>query len=199
MSLDAMKQALSALETVFMPHHPAVIKLRAAIEQAERQEPCMRCNTPKKCSLYGCSPLTWPAEKEEKQEPVVNIELSRRMAAVKVNNFYGSIIKDAEKEIERLHGLVLQHTAPPHPEKQEPVAWVEKDGELVWCDKWRAIGRNLYTAPSAAQRQPLTKEEIREIAKGYALGLAFPYDGPTTPEMFARAIERAHGIGGVHD
>jgi hypothetical protein len=39
MSIEAMKQALSALETVFMPHHPAVIKLRAAIEQAERQEP----------------------------------------------------------------------------------------------------------------------------------------------------------------
>jgi flagellar biosynthesis/type III secretory pathway protein FliH len=35
----------------------------------------------------------------------VNIELSRRMAAVKVNNFYGSIIRDAEKEIEKLHGI----------------------------------------------------------------------------------------------
>jgi hypothetical protein len=38
-----------------------------------------------------------------KPGPLVNIELSRRMAAVKVSNFYGSIIKDAEKEIERLH------------------------------------------------------------------------------------------------
>ena len=32
----------------------------------EREQPvqqgCMRCNTPKKCALYGCSPLTWPAE-----------------------------------------------------------------------------------------------------------------------------------------
>jgi hypothetical protein len=46
------------------------------------------------------------------------------------------------------------------------------------------------------QRKPLTDEEIRDIAKQYALGLAFPYDGPTTPELFARAIERAHGIGG---
>ena len=41
-----------------------------------------------------------------KPGPLVNIELSRRMAAVKVSNFYGSIIRDAEKEIERLHGLV---------------------------------------------------------------------------------------------
>jgi chemotaxis protein histidine kinase CheA len=44
-------------------------------------------------------------EQAERQEPVVDIELSRRMAAVKVSNFYGSIIKDAEKEIERLHGI----------------------------------------------------------------------------------------------
>jgi len=35
----------------------------------------------------------------------------------------------------------------------------------------------------------LTDEEMREIAKQYALGLAFPYDSQTTPEMFARAIE----------
>ncbi len=39
MSIEAMKQALEALETVFMPHHPAVISLRTAIEQAEKQEP----------------------------------------------------------------------------------------------------------------------------------------------------------------
>jgi hypothetical protein len=34
----AAQQALEALETVFMPHHPAVISLRAALEQPE-QEP----------------------------------------------------------------------------------------------------------------------------------------------------------------
>jgi hypothetical protein len=84
MSIDAMKQALEALEDVpymsnkddYERFEKAQAALRHAIEQAERQE------------------------------PVVNIELSRRMAAVKVSNFYGSIIKDAEKEIERLHGLV---------------------------------------------------------------------------------------------
>jgi hypothetical protein len=91
MSIDAMKQALEALEYIennYMslpaPAIKAIAALRLAIEQAERQQPVL-----------------------------VNIELSRRMAAVKVSNFYGSIIRDAEKEIERLHGLVLQHTAPP--------------------------------------------------------------------------------------
>jgi len=40
----------------------------------------------------------------------------------------------------------------------------------------------------------LTDEQISAITKQYALSLAFPYDGPTTPELFARAIEAAHGI-----
>jgi hypothetical protein len=38
MSREAMKQALEALETVFMPHHPAVIALRERLAQPE-QEP----------------------------------------------------------------------------------------------------------------------------------------------------------------
>ena len=44
------------------------------------------------------------------------------------------------------------------------------------------------------QRKPLTDEQINAITKQYALSLAFPYDGPTTPKLFARAIEAAHGI-----
>ena len=35
----------------------------------------------------------------------------------------------------------------------------------------------------------LTDEEILSEAKRFALGLAFPFNGITTPEMFARAIE----------
>jgi hypothetical protein len=91
MSIDAMKQALEYTRPgAIVPVTPETVKilvdaLRLAIEQAERQEP----------------------------GPLANIELSRRMAAVKISNFYGSIIKDAEKEIERLHELVLQHPAPP--------------------------------------------------------------------------------------
>jgi hypothetical protein len=48
-------------------------------------------------------------------------------------------------------------------------------------------GLALYTAPPS--RQPLTDEEILSEAKRFALGLAFPFNGITTPEMFARAIE----------
>jgi len=35
----------------------------------------------------------------------------------------------------------------------------------------------------------LTDEEVLSEAKRFALGLSFPFDGITTPEMFARAIE----------
>jgi hypothetical protein len=40
----------------------------------------------------------------------------------------------------------------------EPVAWVEMDGELIWQDRNAAIGRNLYTHPvddTALLRQAL--------------------------------------------
>lgn len=77
--------------------------------------------------------------------------------------------------------------------EQEPVAWKDTTyGNLHHQNFGGCIP--LYTHPP--QRKPLTDEEIRDTAKQYALGLAFPYDGPTTPELFARAIERAHGIGG---
>ena len=172
MSIDAMKQALEEIAA-----------LRAAIEQAE------------------------------KQEPVVNIELSRRMAAVKVSNFYGSIIKDAEKEIERLHGLVLQHTAPPQQEKQEPVAWQgltrEETVSLArqhlggmpigreFVDAVEALLREKNTAPP--QRQPLTREQVleceREADAAYVATRADELR-PSWASIFARAIERKHGIGG---
>lgn len=47
-------------------------KLKENPQWAEQpaQQGCMRCNTPKKCALYGCSPLTWPSEKPAQQEPV---------------------------------------------------------------------------------------------------------------------------------
>jgi hypothetical protein len=86
-------------------------------------------------------------------------------------------------------------------EKQEPVAWAgfNERGE---CREilTRDVRKNipyyptegmtpLYITPPKREWVGLTEEEIRRIAKQYALNLAFPYDSPTTPEMFARAIE----------
>jgi len=97
-------------------------------------------------------------------------------------------------------------------EKQEPFGYMpdwavnQLNGSLVY-EKPLTWGLNthvyvgpvdgyipIYNAP--LQRQPrkrkwvwLTDEKIRGIAKQHALSLAFPCDSPTTPEMFARAIE----------
>ena len=86
---------------------------------------------------------------------------------------------------------------------QEPVAWmytgIKQDGtthgpHLVWKPAYmdamsaskRAKATPLYTAPP--QRKPLTDEELD--------ALAIDEDGlPNSHLEFARAIERAHGIG----
>ena len=55
-------------------NHPQYVgtKCKNCGREQPAQQGCMRCNTPKKCALYGCSPLTWPAEPpaQPQQEPV---------------------------------------------------------------------------------------------------------------------------------
>lgn len=81
-----------------------------------------------------------------------------------------------------------------NPKQAEPVAWVLPDLLPVFSFKTAQLWKRpfaedqipLYTAPP--QRKPLTEEEIYEM-----------YSEPSSDaEMveFARAIERAHGIGG---
>ena len=49
----------------------------------------------------------------------------------------------------------------------------------------------LHDGRMSSQRKwvGLTDDEVLSEAKRFALGLAFPFNGITTPEMFARAIE----------
>jgi hypothetical protein len=96
-------------------------------------------------------------------------------------------------------------------ERQEPVAWkhaairlgeelssVGPDGYydmsaekwLDWAMNQQPRGKNSLPAPP--QRQPLTDAEIDKIADEWIAG-------PEELISFARAIERAHGIGGEHD
>ena len=91
----------------------------------------------------------------------------------------------------------LEETPRVSPEP-EPVAWMDEFGNTFPLGAQRGQKylnepmKPLYTSPP--KYEPLTDEQVLEIAKRYALSLAFPYDSPTTPEMFARAIEAAHGI-----
>ncbi len=85
-------------------------------------------------------------------------------------------------------------------EKQEPYAWEfagtifhDKDEVFGWWDNDKDVSDTpplaLYTAPP--QSQPLTDEEIE--AAWQSIGYQKPSEFRTA---FARAIERAHGIGG---
>ena len=89
----------------------------------------------------------------------------------------------------------------PKEDEQEPVAhrifdgeggYVFVDGdpsefEVGWSARYRRKYEPLYTAPP--QRKPLTDEQIAKIDWK---------DGETLHD-FARAIEKAHGIGGEHE
>lgn len=81
-------------------------------------------------------------------------------------------------------------------EKQEPVAWanINKHGDITHTNNKRMPWSKtpLYTTPPAAQRQPLTEEEIMDnwLKVMWAVG---DRNKLPIPE-FARAIEAAHGI-----
>lgn len=70
-----------------------------------------------------------------------------------------------------------------------PVAWMDREGDLYKMPEiegWAPPHTLLYTVPP--QRKPLTNEELD--------ALAIDEDGlPNSHFEFARAIERAHGIG----
>ena len=93
------------------------------------------------------------------------------------------------------HPLNSQRTEP----KQEPVAWVKTenfvDDDGLWSGRivfnQDGDGMPLYTHPTP-QRQPLTDEEISALFPAHLRG---DYKD-LIPYSFARAIERAHGIGG---
>ena len=79
---------------------------------------------------------------------------------------------------------------------QEPVAWMDREGDLYKMPEiegWAPPHTMLYTAPP--QRKPLSEENIRALYDQHA---AYQEEGPEVSGWwdFARAIERAHGIGG---
>jgi hypothetical protein len=128
---------------------------------------------------------------EEKLHPVhIGVDVTKEGTAVTA--FYRKPDAVMEMFYSQFHPLA-------QPE-QEPVAKLDDLEQEIYENTRQFVSRDVmewmlkryYTTPP--QRKPLTDVQVRDITKRYALSLAFPYDSKTTPEMFARAIEAAHGI-----
>jgi hypothetical protein len=149
----------------------AITALREALAEQPAQQGCMRCNTPKKCALYGCSPLTWPSEKPAQQ--TIHCKHRRENSGVCPHH--------------NLHCGWPKCNEPEQPAQQEPVAWISHNAGLYHFKPDQSLDPlPLYLAPPA-QRKPLTDEQIIKCW-GQASGTRHGY------VAFARAIEAAHGI-----
>ncbi len=116
----AVQQALEALETVFMPHHPAVISLRAVLEQPEPGGVCASCGG------WVCDPV-FP---QPEQEPVAWADydldgmaeaFSRVIEAHHSSKhpFHTPIDMDAKMALRILRGLIPAMKAYTHPPRRE--------------------------------------------------------------------------------
>ena len=170
--IEAAKQAMEALEEAHpkpynesvISHVEAITALRTAIEQVEKQDPV---------AWRTCVGGIWfTAGKKE----ILQKELESIDSAAKIEPLY---------------------TTPPAAPVQEPVAlenvyetiihWDEGGGKRSRRELARRIVA-LYTIPPAAQHQPLTDEQILNVARDH-------YNPHQRPEIsFARVIEQAHGI-----
>ncbi len=121
--------------------------------------------------------------------------------ALEVLTDKGQLHPDDYKE-KKNEAITALRTAIEQAEKQEPVAleavyetiiqWDEGGGKRSRRELARRIV-DLYTTPPAAQRQPLTDEQIRDLWSWSATTEA-ERTANTQQHAFARAIEAAHGI-----
>ena len=126
---EAMKLALEALQTAHLAVEDdmladeiqqAITAIRSALAEQPAQQGCMRCNTPKKCALYGCSPLTWPAEQSAQQEPSMfyKVKMCPRQECASAAKCM-SVACSSRAYIK-----------PEQPAQQESVAWKDEQGNV---------------------------------------------------------------------
>ncbi len=185
MNLDAMKQVREALEWAldFIPPESetdcdcplctAYDAMSLAIEQAERVKRAEEAFAAASDEMKG--------EQAERQEPYGYFRYDMRLDAWVQS-------RDSDKG-------VPFYTAPPQRQPSSsfvawnntlcnPLAPAEKQNLSAWEDG--------YASGIKDQLQPLTEEEIDELARTMV-------KGERSVNWLARAIERAHGIGGEHE
>ena len=179
MLIEVAKQALEALELLARYENP---ETRVQVRKPKDGGPIVTMY-PHKVATDAATVLRTAIAEAEKQEPVAWQDVYD-----KTDLYYR---KPVQGDVRPLY------TTPPaaQPAKQKPVAWIGlepsdmPDGEdpmydhdfflkgMAWAD---AILRKKNAAPPAAQRQPLTDEQIKAVIR------AGEYD---SMEDFARAIE----------
>ena len=107
LTLEALKYAASLGHSISMLQAisaPFTIKRDKALAQPE-QEPvafsCLRCATPKKCAVHGCSPNTWPSESSPKR-PWVGLTDEQREACTQ-SPFTEDNYQDIEDKLKELN------------------------------------------------------------------------------------------------
>jgi len=114
-----------------------------------------------------------------------------------------TVMKQALEALEKIDGampfpvgrsaITALRTAIEQAEKQEPVAWMDASETALSWENYLDGMKPLYTAPPAAQRQPLKDDRIGQIIEQCKITLVNYCSGEKQTE-FARAIEAAHGI-----
>jgi len=94
---------------------PAKGTLLAQPEQEPVAFSCLRCVTPKKCAIHGCSPNTWPSETPPQRKPLTLDELWRVFTRTGLSQFhqrdsvveykYQKCIEEFARAIEAAHGI----------------------------------------------------------------------------------------------
>jgi hypothetical protein len=186
MSIDAMKQALEALERLggLLTHKEVAVHaaLRLAIEQAERQEPVV---VSQECAERGCMAhddrVDGPGvviEPQEKQEPVAWEDVLGAIARGWAHPENARKPMDVQLAVAIAKEIQDMYTTPPAAQRKEWQGLTDDEiKEIIgsWGDTpIKGYTRKLFDAieaklkeknntPPAAQRQPLTEREVELI------------------------------------